>query len=327
MASSNLILMTGATGYIGQHLVNRLLAEGAAVRVLTRGTRPLPDRWAGKVETALGDLVDPTTLPPAIAGCKSVYHLAGELRDPARMQDTNVRGTQHLLAACKQAETVERVVLLSSVGVMGVRKPGLVDEMAPCRPQNVYEQSKYTAEQLALSWSAQTHIPVTALRPTIVFGDGPRVAADSVLAWLRAIQSGRFVFFDKQAVANYVYVGDVATACLRSAEAEVAGVYIVADPCPLTGFVTAAAEALGVPAPSRAVPLPIAQAFAFVLQAFGRLLRKNPPLTIARVQALSNRTCYDSTRIKAALGWQPAIGYRDGLQRTVNWYRQIGQLA
>ena len=327
MVSSELILVAGATGFIGQHLVNQLIAEGSAVRILTRGTRPLPEHWTGKVEVARGDLTDPTTLPSALSGCELVYDLAGELRDPMRMQVTNVQGTQHLLAACR-AEGVAQVVYLSSVGVMGVRKPGLVDETAPCCPQNAYEQSKYVAEQLVLAWSAQEDISVTVLRPTIVFGDGPRVADDSMLAWLRAMQAGHFMFFDKQAVANYVYVGDVVTACRRAAQAKATGVYIVADPCPLVDFATAAAEAMGVPTPSRVVPLPIAYALAFSLQLLGRLLRlESVPLTVARVRALANRTRYHSTRIAATMDWRPTIGYRIGLQRTVNWYRQTGQLA
>jgi len=297
------------------------------VRILTRGIRPLPECWTGQVEIALGDLTDPAVLLSAVDGRELVYHLAGEVNDPTRMQVTNVQGTQHLLAACR-AEGIAQVVYLSSVGVMGVRKPGLVDETAPCHPQNAYERSKYVAEQLVLAWSAQEDIPVTVLRPTIVFGDGPRVTGDSMLAWLRTIQAGRFVFFDKQAVANYVYVGDVAMACRRAAQTKVTGVYIVADPCPLVDFVTAAAEAIGVPTPSRVVPLPIAYALAFSLQLLGRFLRlKSAPLTVARVRALSNRTRYYSTRIAATMDWQPAIGYRIGLQRTVNWYRQTGQLA
>jgi len=327
MASTDRILVTGATGFIGQHLVNQLLAEGITVRILTRGSRPLPENWSRRVEVALGDLTDSAVVPSATAGCQVVYHLAGETREPLRMQTTNVQGTQYLLSACLK-EGVHYVVYLSSVGVMGARRPGPVDETVPCHPQNAYEQSKYAAEQLVVAWSAQTGIPAVALRPTIVFGDGPRAAADSLLAWLRAIQVGRFLFFDRQAVANYVYVGDLIAACCQAAQARLTGAYIVADPCLLSEFVTAAAEALGVPKPKRAIPLPIAYLAALGMQTLGPLLHvTNPPLTIARVRALSNRTRYCATRLTTASGWQAQMGYRVGLRRTVDWYRQTGQLA
>jgi len=213
--------------------------------------------------------------------------------------------------------------------VMGANQPGTVDETTPCRPQNDYEKSKYTAEQLALAWSARTRILLIALRPTIVFGDGPRsnTSADSMLAWLRTIQKGQFVFFDRHAVANYIYVGDVVAACLLAAQAEATGTFIVADSCPLTDFVAAAADAMGCAVPSLFVPVPVAYTLALAAQTLGRLLHRNSPLTVARVRALSSRTRYDAGRMRAMLGWRPETGWQEGLSLTVNWYRKGRQLA
>jgi nucleoside-diphosphate-sugar epimerase len=319
-------LVTGATGFIGQHLIHQLLAEGATVRIFTRGNKTLPASWRNRVQVAQGDLTDSTVLSSAVGGCDSVYHLAGELRDAARMHATNVRGTQNLLAACRGV--VSHVVHLSSVGVMGARQPGVVDETALCHPQDAYEQSKYAAEQIALDWSGQTGTPVTVLRPTIVFGEGRLAGEDSMLSWLRTIQAGRFIFFDKRAVANYVYVGDVVAAGVCAAKTKASGVFIVADPCLLSEFVSAAAQALGVPAPARVIPLPVAYCAALVFEMVGLALRrKNLPLNLRRVRALSNRTRFYSERAATTLGWQPSVGYPTGLQRTVNWYRQTKQLA
>ena len=318
-------LVTGATGFIGRHLVERLLAEGASVRILTRGRKPLPESWRDRVQVAQGDLTDTSTLPSAVAGCDTVFHLAGELRDAARMHATNVLGTQNLLAACRGV--VSHIVHLSSVGVMGARQPGGVDETVPCHPQDAYEQSKYAAEQFALEWLSKTGTPVTVLRPTIVFGEGRLAGEDSMLSWLRTIQAGRFVFFDKRAVANYVYVGDVVAAGVCAAKNKTPGIFIIADPCLLSEFVSAAAQALGVPAPARVIPLPVAYTAALVFEMIGLVLRrKNLPLNLRRVRALSNRTRFYSERATTVLEWQPSVGYQTGLQRTVNWYRQTRQL-
>lgn len=324
--SSDRILVTGGTGFIGRHLIDQLIAEGASVRVLTRGSRPMAENW-GSVEVAVGELRNASSLRSAVQGCGFVYHLAGELRDPAQFQAANIEGTQHLLTAC-EASPVEGVVILSSVGVMGVRKPGVANEATACHPRNAYEKSKYAAEHLALAWSGRTDIPVTVLRPTIVFGEGTRAYDDSMLSWVKAIQSGHVVIFDEKATANYVYVGDVVAACRRAADARAKGVFVVSDSCLLTEFVAAAGDALGTPAPVRVVPLSIGYAVAFCMPALGRLLPSNfPRLTVARVRALSNRTRYCSAQIGNVLNWYPAFGYRRGLQRTVSWYRQSGLLG
>lgn len=324
--TSNRILVTGGTGFIGQHLVDKLLAEGASVRVLTRGSRSLAKKWAN-VEITAGDLRSASSLGVAVQGCRIVCHLAGELRDPVHFQATNVEGTKHLLAAC-QSSLVEEVIIQSSVGVMGVRKPGSANENTTCHPRNPYEKSKYAAEQLALAWSTRTNIPVTVLRPTTVFGEGTRAYGDSMLSWMKAIQSGHYVNFDEKAIANYVYVGDVVAACLRAAHSRAKGVFIISDSCLLTEFVAAVAGALGIATPTRVVPLPLGYAVAFCMQALGRLLPSNfPRLTVGRVKALSSRTRYCSTQVENALKWHPEIGYRVGLERTVSWYRQSGLLG
>lgn len=314
------VLITGATGFIGQHLINQLLVNGARVRILTRGTHSLPASWINQVEVIEGDLSNPSTLSRAVADTSVVYHLAGEIRDPTRMHTVNVEGTRNLLAACEKT-SVRHIVYLSTVGVMGATRDGIVDESQDCHPLNDYERTKYEAEQNVLEWSQKTGVAVTALRPTIVFGSGSRIIPDSMLAWLRAIQSGRFVFFDRRAIANYVYAGDVISACLHVVQLALQGVFIVADPCPLTEFVAACAAALQVSTPRLFFPLPFAYAGVSLLHTFV----PNSPLTVSRVRALSSKTIYRSMRMNE-IGWSPAIGYREGLQRTVQWYKRNGQL-
>ena len=319
------VLVTGATGLIGRPLVASLVADGVAVRVLTRGGGALPPEWGDLVEVARGDLADAASLAPAVDGCDVVYHLAGELRDAAKVRAVNTDGTASLLAAAARAG-VAHVVHLSSVGVMGVDAPGPASEDATGMPRSPYEISKRDAERLALTWSGTTTVPVTALRPTIVFGARTGGGPHSFLALLHAIAAGRFVFVGRAAVANFVYVEDVVAACRAAAARRVGGVFIVADPCPLTVFIGAAAAALGVPAPRAVMPRAVALALAASLEAAGVLVGRAVPLTRARVRALSNRTEFRSARIGASLGWAPTVGYATGLQRTVAAYRALGKL-
>ena len=319
------VLVTGATGLVGRALVASLLADDQPVRILTRGSRALPLAWTERVEVCAGDLTRPDTLAAAVDGCGGLYHLAGELRDESRVHAVNADGTGHLLEAARHAG-LSHVVHMSSVGVMGIDRPGPVDETTDGAPQNAYERSKREGEQLAQSWSASTGVPVAVLRPTSVFGGREGGGPDSILALLRAIASGRFLFVGRGAAANYVYVDDVVAAARAAAARVAAATMIVADPAPLTDFVAAAAEALDVPPPRRAMPRPLAFATAVALEAVGALAGRPVPLTRARVRALSTRTVFRSTRIEAVLGWRPAVGYREGLRRTVDGYRGIGQL-
>ena len=319
------VLVTGATGLVGRALVASLLDDDQPVRILTRGSRALPPAWAGRVEVCAGDLLRPDTLANAVEGCGSLYHLAGELRDETRVQAVNADGTGHLLEAARQAG-LSHVVHMSSVGVMGIERPGPVDENTEGTPHTAYERSKREGERLAQAWSAATGVPVAVLRPTIVFGVREGGGPDSFLALLRAIASGRFLFVGRHAVANYVYVDDVVAAARAAAARKAAGTLIVAEPAPLTDFVAAAAAALGVSPPRRALPRPVASVIAVGLEALGAVAGRPVPLTRARVRALSTRTAFRSARIEAALGWRPAVGYREGLRRTVDGYRRAGQL-
>ena len=317
------VLVTGGTGFIGRRLVDALGRSGARVRVLSRAGDG-PGDWHPNVEVVRGDVTDPASLAAAVEGCTSVAHLAGEWRVSSQYWTVNAVGTQNVLSAAQRAG-VAHLLHMSSVGVMGGRRPGRIGEAEPCRPANDYELSKFEAERLALLWSGDTGIRVTVLRPTIVFGARPG-SPDSLLALLRAIHARRFVYFDRSAAANYVYVDDVAGACLRAIERRTPGVYIVADPCHLAEFVDTAADALQVPRPTRRVPLPIAYAAAATLQSVGWLTRRGSPLTLARVRALSNRAWFESSNIADALGWTPAVGWAAGLARTVAAYRAAGVL-
>ena len=323
-AGERRVLVTGATGLLGRALVTSLLASGVPVRVLTRGTRPLPADWGDRVEVRAGDLTRAETLAAALDGCGAVQHLAGELRDEARVEAVNTAGTRHLLEAAGRAG-IEHVVHMSSVGVMGIEAPGVADEDSDGAPRSPYERSKKAAEEVVAEWTARTGVPVTVLRPTIVFGAREGSGPDSFLALLRAIASGRFMFVGRSAVANYVYVEDVAAAARLAGERRARGTFIVADPAPLDAFVAAAAEALGVAAPRRRLPRPVAFGMAAALEAAGAILGRPAPLTRARVRALATGTRFQSSRIHE-LGWAPRVGYPEGLRRTVAAYRAAGKL-
>lgn len=324
-----LVGITGGTGFIGRRLVASLVEQGARVRVLTRRVervrRLLPRRL---VEPWVGDLIRPETLRGFARDTEVVYHLAGENRDAGRFNIVNVTGTQNLLAVCHD-QNLRKFVHLSSTGVIGASGTGLVDESAPCHPRNAYERSKYAGEQMALAAFERYQIPVTVIRPPNVFGEGRIQNGDIWLAWITAIQKGRFRFFGTgDSVANYIYVEDVVSACLLVAGSGKASgeVYIVSDPCSLRSFVGAAAEFLNVSTPGN-LPIWLGYAAAIVFEGAGRLGHFSPPLTVSRVRALTNKLLYSSAKLREELGFRPPVGWREGLHRTLEWYKQNGLLS
>lgn len=319
-----LAAVTGGTGFIGRHLVTSLVKHNARVRVLTRRPEIVGRFWPkGDVEPWAGDLTVPKTLRGFVNNARVVYHLAGEARDTDCFDVVNVAGTRNLLEACYD-QKLTRFVHLSSTGVIGARFAGVVDECTPCHPRGAYERSKYAGEQMVLALSKKSQVPATVIRPPNVFGEGRPQNGDLWLAWLRAIQKGRFRFFGtRDSVANYVYVGDVVRACLLVASSEKATgkIYIVSDSCPLRNFVGAAAEFLGVGMPGT-LPIWFGYAAAAAFEITGKLASFSPPLTVSRVRALANRWMYSSKKLREELGYEPDVGWREGLRRTVEWYKR-----
>jgi nucleoside-diphosphate-sugar epimerase len=171
--------VTGATGFVGGALVRRLLNEKADVQILARPSRNADDLEARGTRVIRGKLTDGMAVAQLVQGCDLVYHCAAKVDSPgtkAEFIDTNVNGTESVLRACL-AEGVRRVIYLSSIAVYGLVKPGeQIDESTPYdnQPQqrDYYAQSKIMADQFAASLSRNSQLPLTILRPGIIYGPG-----------------------------------------------------------------------------------------------------------------------------------------------------------
>lgn len=325
----SLVCVTGGTGYLGQHLVSKLLKRGTHIRVLTRRPETVRSLWPlGRVEPWQGDLAISERLRGFTENAEVVYHLAGETRDVSHLNLVNVMGTKNLLEACC-CKKIKRFVHLSSVGVIGARGEGKVDESAPCRPRNKYQKSKYASELVVLAAFKNLRLPVTIVRPSIVFGEGIKQGHDSFAAWLKTIRKGWFRFIgSRDAVANYVYVEDVVQACLGLADSleSVGKVYIVSDSCSMHTFVGSAAEFLGAKMPGN-MPVWLAYGLSIGLEMTGKVVNFSAPLTVSRVRALRSRVVYSSDKLREELPFKPVVGWREGLRRTIEWYKRNNLLS
>lgn len=186
------ILVTGAGGFIGSHLVERLVAVGHDVRALIRyngrGDRghlnSIPSDIQSAIEVVAGDVTDSSQVRRMVDGCDAVCHLAALIgipysyEAPRSYADTNIYGTLNILEACRDSD-VQRVVVTSTSEVYGTAQYAPIDEVHPLQGQSPYSASKIGADKLAESFFTSFDLPVVTLRPFNTFG--PRQSARAII--------------------------------------------------------------------------------------------------------------------------------------------------
>lgn len=317
------VLITGANGFVGQHLAKTLAARGHAVIAATRiPVSPLPGATR---MLAAGELDAGTNWRECVRHCEAVVHLAarahrGEPTDPvARAEFTriNVEGSARLLDAALAAG-VRRFVLLSSSKVYG--ETGARDEAGeplaftartPLAPVGPYGETKLQAETLWLRESARAGASLTILRPPLIYGPGQK---GNLLALMRAIAGGWPL--PLAAVRNrrsFLYVGNLCEAialALARAPAGVQRAYPLSD-CELSTPELIRALAAGLGRPARLWPLPVT-----LLRLTGRLLGRQ-----AAVSRLCDSLLVGNTEFSRDLDWQPTTGLEAAMRLTGDWFR------
>ena len=328
-----LCLVTGASGFIGGRLVDALLEAGHEVRALVREPARVALRPRPGLDLARGDLGDAISLAEAVEGAQRVFHCAGLVGDWHRPKETRrvyVDGTRSLLAACATAG-VERVVHLSSLSVYGLGQHRGTDESAPLRYSgDPYIDSKIDAERMVRVSVDRGGPEVVILRPGFVYGPGDRRFLPTLFD---ALARRQFVYVgDGAKLLNLSYVDDVATAMLLASSTPAASgeAYNVTDgtETSLRAFVELLCGALGIPAPTRHIPPPVAWAACYAVEALARARRARhaPRLSRGRMRFLYYNQHYSGAKARQELGYRPRFTYREGVPPTLAWYRDAGLL-
>lgn len=325
------VFVTGATGFVGSHLVDLLLDEGHTVRALVRGGRPTALTGREGVEVVTGSLADEGTLTEALAGVDAIAHLAGKykLQNPAELLDVNAAGTRRLVrAALTACPDLTRLVFLSSIAAAG---PGSEDlsprtEGDPTDPVSYYGRSKRMAEEQVLE--AADQLPVTIIRPPIVYGPGDRSRLKLFRRAQRRVvpQAGR-----GSALLSVIYVEDLCRAILLAmTRSHTSGrVFYVEDGRAVTWrqLTAAVGHGLGVRTKRVGVPGWMLSLATRANATYGRVRHRASALTpdrVSEVRAL-NWAC-SSQAIRDELGWQPTTTLAEGIAATAHWYRDAGWL-
>ncbi|HEX5481013.1 MAG TPA: hopanoid-associated sugar epimerase [Terriglobia bacterium] len=318
-------LVTGASGFVGGHVVRLLAARGDPVRVLARPSSRLSLLEGLPIEVALGDLRDSSTLGPALEGATRVFHVAADYRlwskDPQEIFESNVEGTRNLLHAAREAG-IERFVYTSTVGT--VVAPGgeaLPNEQTETRLGEMtghYKRSKFLAEQEALR-AAREGLPVVIVNPTTPVGPGdwkPTPTGRMIVDFL----NGRTPAYVDTGL-NVVPVEDVAEGHLLAAErGKIGERYLLGGRnMTLKEIFAVLAEFSGRPAPRWRIPHIAALGVAYVENTIAALFGDEPQIPLEGVRMARHKMFVDSSKATCELGFHPGSA-EDALRRAAQWY-------
>jgi len=322
-------LVTGASGFVGSHVLDALLAEGGAVRALVRDPAAAQDQRQAGAEVWVGDVREPNVLAEAVRGVDVVYHCAAAVGpgfSPHEIRDIGLKGVRHLLQALRQAGT-GRAVLLTSVNVLGTRHLDLAGEDTPCRRSgDAAADVKIEIEALARKYEQGHGVDVTILRPGLIYGPRDR---HNVPQMIRALRRGKFAFIgSRDNVAPIVHVSDVVQAILRAGRtpASRGRVYHITDGSRTTigEFIDHLAGLIGCPPPQKVLPYAIPYLGCLLFETLARvgLYRGRPPIVRSSLRHLGTSRSFSIERASRELGYRPCVLYREGLNTAVKWLEE-----
>ncbi len=318
------VLITGATGFVGSHLAERLIAEGACVRLLVRDPQKLLPSLRDRVEVLRGDLLQPAGFATATRDCEFVFHVAAWLGQPNRRDAAhalNVMATQQLAEAARAAG-VRRFVSTSSVAVYGPVLEGVVDETWPHSNVYLYSETKSLGERAAFA-AMTDRFAVTVIRPAEVYG--PRGGSWTTLPVKMAQRGIPSLIGGGHGFAHPVYIENLVDAYLLAAQRDeaIGEAFTICDAdVPWREFYGRYAAMAG----KRARSIPAWLAWCGALGAeLGAQITHRPPMASRTLMGfMTGRCIYSTAKAKRLLGWSPRFSLDEGLRQTESWLRETG---
>jgi dihydroflavonol-4-reductase len=332
MDESRPILVTGGAGFIGSHLVYRLLAEGRRVRVLERPGATLGHLPLGKIELIHADIRDRAAVARAVRGCGEVYHLAANpqlwTQRRGHFVSVNYHGTVNVLAGALAAG-VRRVLHTSTESILTrARQNGCIAEDQYVGPRDIigpYCRSKFLAERYALAWG-RAGAPVVVVNPTLPVGPGDWGRSPPTRMLLDFCRGRRQEYVDAE--LNLIDVRDVADGMVRTLTRGRPGrrYLLGSENLSIRRVFGELARITGLPEPQRRVPYPVALAAAYVSEWLADVVTHVPPAaTVTGVKLTRRRMHFDPRRSLEELGLEPRPVGRS-LADAVSWFREVGWL-
>jgi nucleoside-diphosphate-sugar epimerase len=321
MAEKNILVVTGANGFLGRAILSQLQASDISVRATDLGATGS----ASNIIYRKADITSQQELNAVLENATTVIHAAGlahifslDANSAENFRQINEIGTANV-ASVAAAVGVGHFIQIGSVSVYGPYTHGIYDENMPCNPVGAYALSKYNAELRAIEIARESGMALTILRLATLYGEGD---SGNIGRLIRSLDKGRFVWIgDGSNRKSLLYKGDAARACVTVALSPAAGTHIYnvsSQPCTIREIVDGIADALE----KRPLPLRIPKNLALALS---RNLSKLPNRRLSgihqTVQKWMAEDVYDTSRFERDYQYCSQVGVREGLRREVEWYR------
>jgi len=315
------VLVTGADGFIGSHLVERLLAEGCIVRALTYYNSFNNWGWLDtftpqtlkKIEVITGDVRDPNCMRELVKNVDVVFHLAALIGipysyvAPDSYVDTNIKGTLNILQACRE-EGVKRVCVTSTSEVYGTAQYVPIDELHPFQGQSPYSATKIGADRIAESFYRSFELPITIVRPFNTFG--PRQSARAIIPTLitqllsgnKEIKIGTLL-----TTRDLVFVKDTVNAFVAIAKSD-----------------NTIGQEINIATQKEISIGDLAKKLIEAIAPEAKLKVDNERIRPGKSEV--ERLLGSNEKIKKLTGWQPEYTFDQGLQETISWFREGNNL-
>jgi len=321
------IAVTGGSGFIGNHLVKKLVSEGHEIKVLVRKTSNT--RLLGKlgVTLTIGDVMDKESVESLVNNAEMVYHLAAQVYTGSRDEfwNVNLQGTENMLEACLNGG-IGKFVHVSTIKVMGSIKNPPGDECHLYNPTSPYDRSKCEAEKMALRYHREHGLPVTIVRPTVVYGPGNMY----LLRLYQWLQRGGCFIGSMNNLMHPCYIENFLQGITLASERSKSDgkIYIIGDEKPVTWveYIKTVAEMMGVAAPKIHIPISLMKGIGYLSEFKSCMVGGEPFFDRSWLDEITNDLAYDITKAKQDLGYNPQISLKEGISRTIKWYRQNGFL-
>ncbi|WP_179402768.1 hopanoid-associated sugar epimerase [Burkholderia guangdongensis] len=330
--SRDLVLITGASGFVGSAVARIAQQRGFAVRVLVRATSPRTNVADLDAEIVTGDMRDEASMRAALRGVRYLFHVAADYRlwapDPLEIERANLEGALATMRAAR-AEGVERIVYTSSVATLKVTSAGIsADETSPLAPDQaigVYKRSKVLAERAVERMIADEGLPAVIVNPSTPIGPRDvkptptgRIIVEAALGKIPA-------FVDTG--LNLVHVDDVALGHFLALErGRIGERYILGgENLPLQTMLADIAQMTGRKPPTIALPRWPLYPLALGAEAVAKFTKREPFVTVDGLRMSKNKMYFTSAKAERELGYR-ARPYRDGLADALDWFRAAGYL-
>ncbi|NQU63532.1 MAG: NAD-dependent epimerase/dehydratase family protein [SAR324 cluster bacterium] len=324
------VLITGATGFIGGHLVDHFLSKGDKVRALVKpGNTHTKTLIQKGVEVVRGDVRHYQHVVRVMSGINIVIHCAAVVTDWASKKEyeaVTVGGTRNICRAATKGN-IERLVYISTNDVFGRNEKSVIDESSPLHNwEEPYPDHKIKAEEICWLFHQEQRTPITIVYPCWVYGKNDYTFVADLAD---AIIKKKMIFWRKKALVWPTYIDNLIGLIARISEDEraIGNGYLVHDgeSTTLQEFCLKIAESLDVPPITRQLPYPVAYAYAVLLETLYTIIRKKtrPLLTTYVVKNLGSRLRFSIEKAKNELGWQPEISFEEGFKRTMDWLRTV----